>query len=299
MPKIIQNGIVYSGISSPYFQEVSATLLLGETSITIYDECIKSDSTVEVFVAPEFSTVMYSSCIISDGNVVLTFPAQLSNMPIKLRIWLKGNANYLYPIKEAPTLPTEYQRVEYLDIQGAYFTVTIPTYAYWKLDVSTSVSSSTSGQGIFGYRLSSSNTQDWYFDITDSLTQIYLWSRAGFNVATIYNPKNIEINTKYTVSGVLNTSRTSAYIGAYYITTSSTTQFDKYEFYGKLYSLVGYAPDQDSNYVMSVVSEFVPCYRKSDSQVGLYETVSGTFYTPTLLTVTDMTTSITAGPDVN
>ena len=112
MPKIIQNGISYSGITSPYFQEVTATLLLGETSITIYDECIKPDSTIEVFVDPAFATVMYSSCTISDGNVTLTFPEQLSDMPIKLRIWLKGNAGYLYPIKKAPALPSTYQQVQ-------------------------------------------------------------------------------------------------------------------------------------------------------------------------------------------
>lgn len=56
--------------------------------------------------------------------------------------------------------------------------------------------------------------------------------------------------------------------------------------YAKMYYLTAYEDGM-------IVCDFVPCYRKSDSEAGMYDLVSGTFYTNA------GTGTFVVGPDVN
>ena len=69
--------------------------------------------------------------------------------------------------------------------------------------------------------------------------------------------------------------------------------------HGKIYKLTGYTIDASGTYMLTPLCDFIPCYRKSDNQVGIYDVVAGTFYTPTLITISGVLGSVTAGPDVN
>ena len=73
-------------IDSKFYKEAFGTLIAGQTSVTIQSDFITADSTAEVFVDPAFASVMYTGCTITAGSVTLTFPAQLTDMPVKVRI---------------------------------------------------------------------------------------------------------------------------------------------------------------------------------------------------------------------
>lgn len=207
------------------------------------------------------------------------------------------NVNSISP---SPALPAEYQRVEYLNIQGGYFEVTVPSSSICKCTFDTSESSTTRSQGIFGGRNSSSNANtDWYLLIANDLSSSYFWLRNLLDT-TLVQATNITPNTPVTVWGNVTTKSTHTYIGVYNPFDGGSYKTAKYEFYGKLYTLTGYTISVVSGIVGLVpIYDFIPCYRKSDDQVGVYDVISDTFYTPTILTISGVPGTVTAGPDVN
>lgn len=207
-----------------------------------------------------------------------------------------GGGGGLAPL---PALPSEYQEVEYLNIVAGYFTVTMTLSALWEVVFETTESSTSNAQGILAYRLGSTTQNDFYIGIAGDLSTVNAYTRNGYSSAKIKYPDNLSPNTKYTFWANLITNRTTAYIGAYHPANTGSSKSSKYEFYGKLYSIKGYSVSDDSDYILAPVANFVPCYRKSDDQAGIYDTVAGTFYTPTLLSISGVTSSVTVGPDVN
>lgn len=212
--------------------------------------------------------------------------------------WFECNGGGNTPVPTPiPPLPDTYQRVQYLDFQGAYFDVSIPATSIWNTEFDTSEVSTTNAQGVWGYRIGSTNDEDFYLRITTNISSASLWSRNTLGVSNFVTASDILPNTKASVWNMTNLTRTSAYIGGYNIPATNTTKYAKYEFYGKLYKHTGYIID-DNGFLVPAC-DFVPCYRKSDNQVGLYERFSEIFYVPTLLTIGSSLGSITAGPDVN
>lgn len=206
-------------------------------------------------------------------------------------------------IESSPALPSEYQRVEYLNIQAGYFLIDLPVMGIYKCTFSTSESSTTRSQGVFGgrYNKSSNSSHDWYLLISNNLSNSYFWSRA-FSDTSLNTITNVTPNTKYTVWGdVIYPTGTNrqAYIGVYNPWDGGTSKTSKYEFYGNFYGATGYMVNPSSTYALSLTCDYVPCYRKSDDQVGIYDVVNSIFYTPTLLTVGGVQGTVTAGPDVN
>ena len=206
------------------------------------------------------------------------------------------NVNSISP---SPALPAEYQRVEYLNIQGGYFEVDLPNTATYEVTFATSESSTTRKQGVLGTRMSTtSNTYgDWYICIETDLSKSDFWVRGDIYTA-IEPATNLSVDVPVTVLGNASTKAGAHnFIGAYNPYDAGKYKTAKYEFYGKLYKLTGYQPSLTGTYVLNTVCDFIPCYRKSDDQVGVYDVISDTFYTPTLLAYIPGT--VTAGPDVN
>lgn len=203
-------------------------------------------------------------------------------------------------VAPSPELPAEYQQVEYLDYQGGYFTVTIPSMAIYEcqFDISDGNCRSDRSIGAFGYRVSGNNNNDWYINITYDLSSAELWTRST-NKSALIDVKNLSLNTKYTIWCDITVVRTTAYIGIYNPYDAGTTKNSKYEMHGKIYKLTGYTIDPSGPYMLIPLCDFIPCYRKSDNQVGVYDVVAGTFYTPTFITISGVKGTITAGPDVN
>lgn len=65
------------------YTEVTGTLTAGQTSITLSDASITTNSTIDVYTDAD---VEYNSISVSTGSVTITFDAQASNMGVKVRV---------------------------------------------------------------------------------------------------------------------------------------------------------------------------------------------------------------------
>lgn len=64
--------------------DVTGTLIAGNTSVTLSNAAITTASTIDVYA--DIFGVSPTDMVVSAGQVVLTFPAQSSNMNVKVRI---------------------------------------------------------------------------------------------------------------------------------------------------------------------------------------------------------------------
>lgn len=74
-----------TGTSTPWV-EVTGQLTASQTSVTLSDESITTDSTIDVYVDDSFYRVNPTAVTLATGSVTLTFEAQSSNMPVKVRV---------------------------------------------------------------------------------------------------------------------------------------------------------------------------------------------------------------------
>ena len=180
-------------------------------------------------------------------------------------------------------LPSEYQRLEYIESTGTqYIDTGINTNTTTSRYETKINPSSVSGTiGIFGTRNDSSANQDSMnaFIIDGAFRLDWLYGAMGSFV------RNISSNTDYTIS----ITRGLATINNVDYTSGETTSIDSlYTFYignlnnaGLVYSKrfsgkIYYSKLYNNNIL---VFDGVPCYRKSDNEIGMYDLVSNTFFT--------------------
>ena len=65
---------------------LTGTLIAGQTTITFNDSSITADSVIEPYVDTAFTGVSPTACTVSNGMATLTFPAQSSNMPVRIEV---------------------------------------------------------------------------------------------------------------------------------------------------------------------------------------------------------------------
>ena len=65
-------------------KEITDTLSAGSTSLTISDAFITTSSTIDYYT--DIFGVSPTNAVVTTGQIVLTFPAQASNMGVKVRI---------------------------------------------------------------------------------------------------------------------------------------------------------------------------------------------------------------------
>lgn len=75
---------VYAPTSSGGYTEVTGTLTAGNTSVTLSDASITTSSTIDVYT--DTFGVNPTAVSVSTGSVTLTFPAQASNVGVKVRV---------------------------------------------------------------------------------------------------------------------------------------------------------------------------------------------------------------------
>lgn len=77
---------VYAPVSGgATYTDLTGTLVAGQTTVTIQDQAITVNSTVDVYT--DTYGVDPSDVVVTAGQVVLTFPAQASNVAVKVRVW--------------------------------------------------------------------------------------------------------------------------------------------------------------------------------------------------------------------
>lgn len=77
---------IVGAINEVYGTWLTGTLTAGQTSITFTDNAITTDSIIQIFVDTSFSNVWWNSVTLSTGSLTISFPAQNSDMPVKVRL---------------------------------------------------------------------------------------------------------------------------------------------------------------------------------------------------------------------
>ena len=188
-----------------------------------------------------------------------------------------------------PVLPSEYQKVEYLDFTPSIgIVVTIPTQTAL-YTVEFSIDTIRSSNDAFGYRLASTTGKDFEFRTVNSSIEFYI--RDSSNGILLSEGGTISTGEKISISAILKKPRSTALIGKYSYNYSSSG-VDPLALDGRVYSLKGI--DILTN---TPIAWFIPCYRKNDNVVGFYDCVAKQFYYETYHVGSGY--SIVAGPSVN
>ena len=204
---------------------------------------------------------------------------------------------YMLSLQQPSGLPKAYQRVEYIESHGTEY---IDTGVYFDLDykLKTRISFNTLGdQTLIGIRLynefqAASNYKWELFGINGSNYWQIAYGTQWYNASS----PTVVANTIYDIESKLSVGEQylKANGGSIITQTNSDTQYLDYAklrkwfifarsgqngvgvpnnfFKGKLYSFTLTKNDV-------VVRDYIPCYRKADSEVGLYDLISKTFYT--------------------
>ena len=188
-------------------------------------------------------------------------------------------------------LPSEYQQVEYIESTGTqYIDTGINPISSTRIDINFAYVGTTTYSGwipILGARSIIDNVQEYYAvfinNSTLKLTTNYSSIDAADN-STVYIEANKKYNLKnnqglFYINDILESSISTSN------TLSNNTRFPVYlfdlNFHGnkmnrgtkmKLYSCKFYDDD-------TLIRNYIPCYRKSDNEIGMYDIVNNVFYT--------------------
>lgn len=200
-------------------------------------------------------------------------------------------------VSSAPLVPSAYQQVEYIKATGTQHIITdlatnngpgttgvddiITQYSAdidfafdeWQSAYATNIAFScgSSGGGWIGYVNSKTaigmgtNTGNYFTSGTVTERYQYHWSWSG-TTATFKRNDNAEISRSNSESSTV-TRRF-----ALFTADSQTASSSNYHFNGKVYRATVYRSGEK-------VLDLVPCFRKSDNEIGVYDTVGDTFYT--------------------
>lgn len=242
-------------------------------------------------------TVLPDSGYDALSQVVVNGDADLIPGNIKQGIDIFGVVGTYDGSMPEPALPDAYQRVEYLEfVPNIGILVTIPTGRILFSADCSSIKNKTGGEQyscVFGYRKSSTSQKDFMLDFTGTSSAIHGFIRLESNGYVLEAGEAYVSGERVTIHILLKEPRSTALIGCYLDDAPNTYSSTKNDsFHGSFYALKGNDPVTGE-----VVAWFVPCYRKSDNQVGVYDYLANAFYAETRHYGSDY--SITAGPDVN
>lgn len=178
-----------------------------------------------------------------------------------------------------PALPDTYQEVQYVHFNSAYFTVTSVPFYVGIIMLEAEYDEGTSGI-LCGYRVSSASQADFNLGTGGW----YLRAGGSFMDASSSKSGNTVVaKGLLTLTDSIGSTR-HFYVGNYNPHGGSGSNLP---FSGKMLYFAILKP-VSNEWAMYCI----PCYRKSDNVVGMYDAVNSTFYTPPSGT-------FTAGPDVN
>ena len=190
--------------------------------------------------------------------------------------------------KQGGSLPDGYQQVEWIGCTGTqYIKTNYEPVQYDELDATFLINSN---QGNNSKVYWSAGTGDYQFILlTNSGNLYYKYFATGdaVRMSSSYRPLDSRMNYSINSSGIITTtnletgavltSATSAYTAPIDSTDKSLYIFRRSDgtttfFRGRLYKFIII-----NNGTLKL--NLIPCYRKSDNEIGLYDTVGRTFYT--------------------
>lgn len=189
-----------------------------------------------------------------------------------------------------PSLPSEYQEVEYIHFDGNSRLYVEAHFAVGTIMLEAEAEDESIYQTICGFRQSATAAGDWNFGFQNGNPRWYL--RAGTEYCDracyLVSPKRVLAKAIIPLISSLDSSpagmRSMFYIGNYYPLEGSSANVP---WTGKLYYLA----------ILKIIQNewadyYVPCYRKSDNTVGVYDVINDVFSTNI------GSGTLTAGPNV-
>lgn len=182
-------------------------------------------------------------------------------------------------LKQNQNLPSAYQEVEYIESSGTQYINTgvkvSDLGATGAIEWNIASPSDFTGYILMGSYYSGAALQAGYRN-TDEMSCNY-----GFSAALTYPANKYQFNKIYVSNGIQKLN--DEIIGTYQTSGDMSTNTQNLLLFGRtdtgnttLYpSLLKGAKIWDNG---TLIREFVPCYRKSDNVIGLYDKVNGVFY---------------------
>jgi hypothetical protein len=193
-------------------------------------------------------------------------------------------------IDDDPAIPSDYQKVEYLDFDGAsYFELPSKFKKGYLAEFYIEPLVLSGSQGFMGSVSSTGNRYELYFDGSSYhcfVSSMYIMSNVNDSVLTTSNGSllSVSIGTKYYFSAFSygNSSANNITIGRH------STEWYKSRVY-KFRLSCAIFPHSNAQTLFFLI----PCRRKSDNALGFYDSKNNIFYT------NQGTGTLIAGPDVN
>lgn len=181
----------------------------------------------------------------------------------------------LESLLSASRLPAEFQEVEYIESSGTQYINSgyAPTD---NTEVKLSFSNDTTGENafLFGSRISTSSGQFGCY-------------RDGYGVY-LGRYQNSDISSGITSANYISLKKNVFTVNETQITFTNTLENNVYNIFIFKINTAGSSSANGAKYQLkyfkiynngTIVRDFVPCYRKADNEIGLYDLVNGVFYT--------------------
>lgn len=280
----------YNALYSALYGEEPAEIYTISNTLT---GCTTSNPAVTVEEGQSYSATIsvkagynLDTLLISMGGIDITETAVTGDTITVASV--TGNINITAEAVIGTIVPSEYQKVEYITSNGTQYINTeyIPTVTPTTLETETKFSADsgyTSDSCVLGARTASGagngfklpNCFDGTYEVGGIHANIDL-ADIQYDTPTILKSKALSGGSQYYIDGELirtnHTTGTSSTSNQALYLLAMNENGAKWFFHGKLY----YCHIWDNS--GELVRNFIPCYRKSDNIIGMYEAVTGEFY---------------------
>lgn len=191
-------------------------------------------------------------------------------------MWYKLNKIYIHTPNTTHNLPSEYQEVEYIQSSGnwtwtwQYINTWISIESWVSLKVEMDfhwLNTSTEEREMFAYY--EWQYSDYLIGFSSGAFLTVLNSHTAGSLPATWTPNTYATNTRYKVVAEWVTASST---NTPYLFASNENWTDKWDISAKLY----YCKVWKDNVM---IRDFIPCYRKSDDVIWMYDLVNNQFYT--------------------
>ena len=201
----------------------------------------------------------------------------------RVLIWQNWQEKQIYPAR----LPSAYQEVEYIQTTGTQFINTwVFAYNNYQTETKIEVTWTTQDTPVF-WSIDSTgwgNWLWWYYHLTPYNSKWYAWINNSESSWWTYNPTSW---TQYTIvynntNNYLNVNGTDLFSVSWTVWYSWTNIWisSRWQWWNRRYWRFKYfyfkIYDKTAG---QYIKNLVPCYRKSDNVIGMYDTIDNQFYT--------------------
>lgn len=211
-------------------------------------------------------------------NGKLVAPIMMTKQGDDLKSLYVANKNYLSTL---PLLPVEYQQVEYIESTGSQY-INLGMYAYYpskdaKVEIDFSYQKVVSDDFISGIWINASFA---HIKATSDGFETEYYNSNRLNLGAFdTNRHKFEIDLTKDTDNILFDGEIKGTYSNYNIINSNMTLFCAMNENSTLYRGQGRIYGAKYTYKNKLVRNLIPCYRKSDNVIGLYDLVENKFYT--------------------